>query len=122
MLSCCRTSATSSTETAADRMASVDLIAALLDIEESGWSEYRGPHDDQTPRKLSQGEMARLLRPFGIKPKPIWPEGEARKGTSRRGYYRWQFESAWARYCVDEPSQRHTAANQVHRRSLRRHL
>ena len=87
--------------TSAERMASVDLIAALLDVEESGWREYRGPHDDQTPRKLSQGEMARLLRPFGIRPRPIWPAAKRRKGTSRRGYYRAQFESAWARYCAE---------------------
>jgi len=46
-------------------MASVDLITALHDIEESGWSEYRGMRDDQQPKKLSQGEMARLLKPFG---------------------------------------------------------
>ena len=88
-------------------MASVDLIAALLDVDDSGWSEYRGPHDGQTPRKLSQGEMARLLRPFGIRPRPIWPAAKRRKGTSRRGYYRAQFESAWARYCAEgvTPSQ-----------------
>jgi hypothetical protein len=84
----------------ADRIASVDLITALLDIEESGWSEYRGARDDQTPRKLSQGEMARLLRPFGIRPRSIWPQARRRKGSSsQKGYYRAQFESAWARYC-----------------------
>jgi hypothetical protein len=33
--------------TGADRMASADLITALLDIEESGWGEYRGVRDDQ---------------------------------------------------------------------------
>ena len=65
--------------TSAERMASFDLIAALLDVEESGWSEYRGPHDEQMPRKLSQGEMARLLRPFGIRPRPIWPAAKRRK-------------------------------------------
>ena len=86
--------------TAADRMASVVLIKALLEIEESGWSEYRGVRDDQTPRKLSQGEMARLLQPFGIRPRPIWPPAKRHKGSSRRGYYRAQFESAWARYCA----------------------
>jgi len=93
--------------TAADRMASVELIMALLDIEESGWSEYRGVRDDQTPRKLSQGEMARLLRPFGIRPRPIWPLAKRRKGTSKRSYYRSQFEQAWARYCAEDvtPSQ-----------------
>jgi hypothetical protein len=93
--------------TAADRMASVELIMALLDIEESGWSEYRGVRDDQTPRQLSQGEMARLLRPFGIRLRPIWPLAKRRKGTSKRGYYRSQFEQAWARYCAEDvtPSQ-----------------
>jgi hypothetical protein len=83
------------------------------DVDESGWSEYRVPHDDQTPRKLSQGEMARLLRPFGIRPRPIWPAAKRRKGRSRRGYYRAQFESAWARYCAEgvTPSQpSHTSA------------
>lgn len=86
--------------TFADRMASADLITALLDIEESAWSEYRGARDDQTPRKLSAGEMARLLRPFGIKPRSIWPRSKRHKGdSSRKGYYRAQFESAWSRYC-----------------------
>ena len=36
-----------------------------------------------------------------------------RKGTSRRGYYRAQFESTWARYCAEgvTPSQpSHTSA------------
>jgi hypothetical protein len=27
--------------------------------------------------------------------------GERRKSTRRRGYYRSQFESAWARYCAE---------------------
>jgi hypothetical protein len=86
--------------TAADRMASADLVKALLDIEESGWSEYRGMRDDQQPKKLSTGEMSRLLKPFGIRPRSIWPVSERRrKGDSRKGYYRSQFEEAWRRYC-----------------------
>jgi hypothetical protein len=87
-------------QAAADRMASEVLVKALLEVEESGWDEYRGPRDDQTPRKLSQGEMARLLRPFGIRPRSIWPQGKRTKGAaSRKGYRRTQFENAWARYC-----------------------
>ena len=61
-------------------MASADLIAALLDIEESGWDQYRGASDNQAARKLTQGEMARLLRPFGIRPRSIWPQGKRRRG------------------------------------------
>ena len=100
--------------TAADRMASVDLITALLDIEESGWSEYRGMRDDQQPKKLSTGEMARLLRPFGIRPRSIWPAAmKRRKGSSsRKGYYRSQFEEAWRRYC-DEPAGRPAQNNKI---------
>jgi hypothetical protein len=86
--------------TGANRMASADLITALLDIEESGWDEYRGMRDDQAARKLTPGEMARLLRPFGIRPRSIWPQAKRREGdTSRKGYHRTQFESAWQRYC-----------------------
>jgi hypothetical protein len=86
--------------TGADRMASEDLITALLDVEESGWDQYRGANDNQAARKLTQGEMARLLRPFGIRPKSIWPRAKRRRGvTSRKGYFRPQFESAWRRYC-----------------------
>jgi Protein of unknown function (DUF3631) len=83
-----------------DRMASIDLIEALLDIDESGWAEYRGVRDDQSSRKLSPGEMARLLKPFGIRPRSVWPAAKRRKGTSRKGYWRSQFESAWEKYCA----------------------
>lgn len=89
--------------TAADRMTSDDLIKALLDIEESGWSEYRGVRDDQAARQLTQGEMARLLRPFNIRPRSVWPLGKQRQSVgSRKGYYRTQFEQAWQRYCPAE--------------------
>ena len=84
----------------ADRMASEALVKALLEVEESAWAEYCGPRDDLAPRKLSQGEVARLLRPFGIRPRSVWPRSKRSKGsTSRKGYYRAQFERAWERYC-----------------------
>jgi hypothetical protein len=56
-----------------DRITSVALIEALLGLEDNFWNEWRGPHDDRPPRKLTQGELSRLLRPFGIGPKTIWP-------------------------------------------------
>ena len=95
-------------QAAVDRMASEVLVKDLLGVEESSWSEYCGQRDDQAPRKLSQGEMARLLRPFGIRPRSVWPRGKrSRSATSRKGYYRAQFESAWTRYCspVGTPAQ-----------------
>lgn len=81
----------------ADRIASEDLIRALLEHDgEWSWSEWRGMRDDQQPRKLSQGELARLLRPFGIRPRSLRRPGTV--GT-RKGYHRSQFETAWRRYC-----------------------
>jgi hypothetical protein len=53
--------------------------------------------------------MARLLRPFGIRPRTI------RLGTQQtntaRGYLREQFEAAWAAYCP--PADTPTQANNV---------
>jgi hypothetical protein len=82
-----------------DRITSAALIAALLELEDSIWSEWRGPHDDRPARKLSQPELSRLLRPLGIKPRSVWPAARGPGSKSSKGYYRHQFESAWASYC-----------------------
>jgi hypothetical protein len=82
-----------------DRIASAAMVEALLALDDGIWNEWRGPRDDRPPRKLTQSELARLLRPFGIKSKTVWPE-QRRPGTkSARGYYRSQFEAAWMAYC-----------------------
>ena len=59
------------------------------------------------PRKLTQGELCRLLRPFGIRPKTIWPTRRRLGDMSCRGYSRSQFETAWRAYCpsADTPTQ-----------------
>jgi Protein of unknown function (DUF3631) len=89
-------------KTGADRMAGVNLVAELVNLDDGApWSEYRGENGDQVPRRLTQGEMVRLLRRFGIRSRSIWPLGdERRRGTgSRKGFHRHQFETAWERYC-----------------------
>jgi hypothetical protein len=87
----------------ADRMASESLLVALLEMESNwSWSEWRGTHDDRQPRKLSIGELARLLRPFQIRPRSLRISGSPK---TRKGYFRQQFEGAWARYCPDDKSQ-----------------
>jgi hypothetical protein len=90
-----------------DRMASSALVAALLGLDHGLWSEWRGPNDDRPPRKLTQGELSRLLRPFGIWPKTIWPAHRRPGDKSSRGYLRSQFETAWHAYCPspDTPTQ-----------------
>jgi hypothetical protein len=77
-----------------DRFASKALTDTLVAMDSTPWSEWRGIHDDQNPRKLSQGELAKVLRLFNVKPHSI------RFGTTTaKGYLRSMFEEAWAAYC-----------------------
>ncbi len=82
-----------------DRIASSALVEALLGLDEGLWNEWRGPSDDRQPRKLTHGELSRLLRPFGIRPKTIWPARRRLGDKSSRGYLRSDFEVAWRSYC-----------------------
>jgi Protein of unknown function (DUF3631) len=82
-----------------DRLATAVIVAELNEMPNGLWSEWRGPRDDHTPRKLSPGEMARMLAPFGIRPKTIWPPRRGTHDRSAKGYLRKQFGQAWASYC-----------------------
>jgi len=79
-------------------ISSAALTEALIALD-SLWGDWRGPHDDRPPRKLNQSELARLLRPFGIRPRTIWPTQRHAGAKSSKGYSRSQFEAAWAAYC-----------------------
>jgi hypothetical protein len=81
-----------------DRITSAALIEALLALD-SLWHDWRGLHDDRPARKLSQSELARLLRPFDIRPRTIWPVQRQPDAKSGKGYLHDQFEAAWASYC-----------------------
>ena len=84
------------------RIASAALVTALNEIEDGLWSEWRGLRDEGQPRKLTQGELARLLKPFkpfGIWSRSVWPRQRGPGSKSAKGYYRHQFESAWASFC-----------------------
>jgi hypothetical protein len=82
-----------------DRFSSSTLVEALLELDEGIWSEWCGPNDNHLPRKLTQGELAKMLRPFQIRPKTIWPAQRRPGDKSKRGYLRSQFEPVWDRYC-----------------------
>ena len=89
-----------------DRIASSALVEALTGLDEGLWHEWRGPNDDRPPRNLTQGELSQLLRPFGIRPKTIWPARRRLGDRSSRGYSRSQFEAAWRCYCPpSDPTQ-----------------
>lgn len=90
-----------------DRISSAELVEALLELDDGRWMDFRGPNDDRPPRKLNQPELARMLRPFGIGPRTVWPAQRQAGSKSARGYYQSQFEPAWAAYCspADTPTQ-----------------
>jgi hypothetical protein len=95
-----------------DRLFSEALVAALNDIDDSMWCEWRGPRGDQQPRGLSQGGLAQMLMPFAICPRTIWPADRSPVSKSKKGYLRSQFEGAWRSYCdADTGSQSSTGLN-----------
>ena len=76
-----------------DRIASLALVEALRGLDDGRWNDWRGRNDDRSPRKLTQGELSRLLRPFGIRPKTIWPARRQPGDRSAKGYLRVDFET-----------------------------
>jgi hypothetical protein len=96
-----------------DRIASALLVERLLGLDDNFWNEWRGLNDDRSPHKLTQGELSRLLRPFRIRPKTIWPILRRPGDKSSRGYERKQFEAAWTAYCAsgDTPAHRSKIIN-----------
>jgi len=68
------------------RLASVHLVADLNGIEEAPWGDLRG-------KALDERSLARLLRPYGVRPHQI-RVGE----KTLKGYERGDFADPWARY------------------------
>jgi hypothetical protein len=92
-----------------DRLSSAVLVEALLGLEHAFWHEWRGPNDDRQPRKFTQGDLARMLRPFRIRPRTIWPKYRQAGGRSARGYLRSDFEPVWAAYCSGPDTPTHSS-------------
>ena len=90
-----------------DRIASAALVEALVELDDGRWAEFRGVNDDRPPRKLTQPQLAQLLRPFVISSRTIWPLRRQPGDKSSRGYLQSQFEPAWRAYCfaADTPTQ-----------------
>jgi len=90
-----------------DRLPSKAIVDRLNNADDAMWSEWRGIHGNQQPRKLSQGELAKLLEPFQIRPRTIRTSSDASGKPTAKGYYRTQFEAAWRSYCKNDvtPSQ-----------------
>jgi Protein of unknown function (DUF3631) len=75
-------------------MGSKDLCDRLADIEESPWAEW------SKGKPITQPRLAKLLRPFKIRPGTI-----RLNDVTEKGYHRKSFEDAWKRYLpVNGPS------------------
>ena len=73
-------------EKQADRLPTGELLESLCAAEETPWGSLRG-------EPLGARGLARMLKPFGIKPEKL------RMGEHTfRGYRRASFEDAWTRY------------------------
>jgi hypothetical protein len=60
-----------------DQLSSEELVAHLVTMDERPWPEwYRG-------KPLTQRSLARLLAPFGIRPKAMWIGGRTVRGYSQ---------------------------------------
>jgi uncharacterized protein DUF3631 len=69
-----------------DRLPSVELVEALVALEESPWADLRG-------KPLDANGLARRLRPYDIRPHTI------RVGDrTAKGYFHDDFGEAWERY------------------------
>jgi hypothetical protein len=76
----------------ADRMASADLVEALVAIEGRPWAEMGRSH-----KPLTQNRLARMLKPLGITPENIHIGDKVPKGYVFR-----HFEEAFTRYLPQE--------------------
>jgi uncharacterized protein DUF3631 len=69
-----------------DSLATVDIIEALIDLEEAPWGDLKG-------KPLDGRRLSRLLKPYEVGPKSL------RIGTTIcKGYERSDFIDPWARY------------------------
>ena len=75
-------------DTPHERISSAELVLALGDDAAGPFSEWKGG------KPITQAQLARVLKPFGIAPEVIRLPG----GGTIRGYLRSQFEDAWGRY------------------------
>jgi hypothetical protein len=88
-------------EAGIDRLPTAKLLELLASIEEGPWGRWWGAELNRDgPPRAAAADLARHLKAFPkpdgkpIKPHPI----KMPDGTVPRGYYREDFETAWAAY------------------------
>ena len=75
-----------------DRLATTFILDALHGMDDRPWPEYK------QLKPITSNQLAKLLKPFGIRPRQKRRRGEGRKGKPMRGYWRSMFDDAFSRY------------------------
>ena len=87
-----------------DRLATGKLLERLREPDDAPWRSLRG-------EPLDANKLARLLKPYGIRPEKL------REGSGTfRGYRRASFEDAWERYVPATPENPEHPEQVEHRR------
>lgn len=76
-------------------LASGELITSLIVMEDRPWPEWKKGDP------LTKTQLARLLKPFGVRPGQLWIDADGKK-TKKRGYESGWFEEVFARYLPSE--------------------
>jgi hypothetical protein len=76
-----------------DELATAALLRALVERDDGPWGGWWGKEVEDGRLKAPAGRLARLLKPFAIKPEQMWT-GDGKT----RGYRRVAFVDAWTRY------------------------
>ena len=76
-------------------LASVELCRRLQDLDEAPWSAWGKTRPEPG---LTQRDLSRLLKPFGVRSKTVRPSGAGLTTPTAKGYQREAFEEAWRRY------------------------
>ncbi len=97
-----------------DRISSQTLLDSLFTLDHANWDQFRGTRGDQSPHKLKAGEMALMLRDFGIQSRTLWPPKRTRASKSYKGYLKQHFEDAWQKYCPDDTASQSRNFSNLH--------
>jgi hypothetical protein len=76
-------------------MSSADIVAVLGEMDTRPWPEWKAG------KPITATQMARVLKPFRVRPTTHRPEGG---GKPVKGYLRNDFTEAWNRYLPADPS------------------
>ncbi len=94
-----------------DQLSSGQIVESLAELEDRPWAEWGRQRKPITPHGI-----ARLLKPFGIKPRQIKITGE-----NLRGYEHADFENAWARYLPGDVAVEHPPLPECYPATIQAH-